>query len=84
MQLVELMQIAVQEKASDIHLSVGRPPMLRVHGELVPISDKPVLSAVLIQELVTPIIDENRLKILTRGWPSGFFLWCPKPGTFSG
>ena len=36
MQLVELMQIAVQEKASDIHLTVGRPPMLRIHGELRP------------------------------------------------
>lgn len=29
---------AVERKASDIHLAVGRPPSLRVHGELVELS----------------------------------------------
>jgi twitching motility protein PilT len=34
----------VRRRASDLHLKVGRPPMLRVHGELAP-TDLPVLRA---------------------------------------
>jgi twitching motility protein PilT len=30
----ELLKKAVDEKASDIHLTVGVPPMIRVHGQL--------------------------------------------------
>ena len=33
----ELLHLAVERKASDIHLTVGLPPMVRVDGELVPL-----------------------------------------------
>jgi twitching motility protein PilT len=33
-QLAELLAWCVQSNASDLHLSVGQPPMLRVHGQL--------------------------------------------------
>ena len=32
----ELLALAVKEGASDIHLTVGAPPVLRINGELVP------------------------------------------------
>ncbi|MFO7902087.1 MAG: hypothetical protein R6U98_05465 [Pirellulaceae bacterium] len=35
--------IAVEREASDVHLVVGRPPVLRVHGQLQPL-DEPNLS----------------------------------------
>lgn len=34
MNIVELVNIATEKKASDIHISVGIPPVLRVNGEL--------------------------------------------------
>lgn len=37
---------AVERNASDVHLSVGAPPVLRVNGDLVPLENWPVLSAV--------------------------------------
>lgn len=33
--ILELVQIAQQRQASDIHITVGLPPVFRVHGELV-------------------------------------------------
>ena len=38
-----VLQQLVQRNASDLHLKVGRPPTLRLHGELVPL-DQPALA----------------------------------------
>lgn len=37
MRIEELLRTAVERKASDLHLTVGLPPQLRVHGALVPL-----------------------------------------------
>ncbi len=42
MDLAELLQLAVEENASDLHLQAGMPPMLRVTGELQPVGDDAV------------------------------------------
>ena len=34
MNIVELLAFVVKNKASDLHLSAGMPPMIRVHGEV--------------------------------------------------
>ena len=34
MDVSELLMFSVKQKASDLHLSAGEPPMLRIHGEL--------------------------------------------------
>jgi twitching motility protein PilT len=39
MQIDDLLRIAVERKASDLHLKVGNFPYLRVDGELVPLAD---------------------------------------------
>jgi twitching motility protein PilT len=38
----ELLQLCVDEGASDLHLAVGDPPMLRIHGGLSPIDAPPL------------------------------------------
>ena len=42
--LNELVMIVVKEGASDLHLSEGRPPVIRVSGFLVPLVKMPMLS----------------------------------------
>ena len=37
-----VLQRMVQQNASDVHLKVGRPPMLRVNGDLVPLELPPL------------------------------------------
>src|SRR5438067_3941948 len=45
MSIDDLLRIAMERKASDLHLKVGNYPYLRVDGELVPLSDQPRISA---------------------------------------
>src|SRR6266571_615014 len=41
MNIDDLLRIAVERKASDLHLKVGNYPHVRVDGELVPLTDQP-------------------------------------------
>jgi len=36
-QLRELLNFTIQEKSSDLHISVGHPPVLRISGRLIPL-----------------------------------------------
>jgi twitching motility protein PilT len=36
-QLNELLSLAIQEQASDLHISVGHPPILRINSRLIPL-----------------------------------------------
>ncbi len=38
----ELLELAVNEGASDLHITVGLPPMLRIHGGLHPLQGDPL------------------------------------------
>jgi twitching motility protein PilT len=44
MDLANLCRLAMRVGASDIHLKVGVPPVLRIHGELRPVPDLPPLT----------------------------------------
>src|SRR5205085_12171980 len=41
----DLLRIAMERKASDLHLKVGNYPHCRIDGDLIPISDQPRVSA---------------------------------------
>jgi len=43
-ELNDLIEIVIQETASDIHFSVGSNPLIRVTGSLIPLLKKPVLT----------------------------------------
>src|SRR5438552_430495 len=45
MSIDDLLRIAMERKASDLHLKVGNYPYLRVDGELVALTDQPRVSA---------------------------------------
>ncbi len=45
MTIDDLLRIAMERKASDLHLKVGNYPHLRIDGELMPLSDQPRISA---------------------------------------
>ncbi len=59
--MTDLMQLAVDEKASDIHLRVGASPMFRIHGSLQPI-DFPELTPEDTLELVKEISGEEHFQ----------------------
>lgn len=45
---------AVELEASDVHIAVGYPPVLRLHGELHPL-EEPLLDGDAARELLTPL-----------------------------
>lgn len=61
-----LLEQVVRTKASDLHLQVGLPPMLRVDGSLQPIPNMPVLNDQMVEALVFAILDEGQQQILLK------------------
>ncbi len=58
---VSILQTAVQKKASDVHLVIGKPPMMRVRGEIVPIDGFQPIKPEESQKLVYSILfDQQR------------------------
>jgi twitching motility protein PilT len=56
----EICKAAVRFRASDIHLKVGLPPMIRVHGELQPVSAADELSAEVIGRIAWEMMTEGQ------------------------
>ena len=54
-----LLQFVVNLKASDLHISAGIAPTVRVDGELSPIAGAPVLSAEMAARLVASIMSKD-------------------------
>jgi twitching motility protein PilT len=61
-----LLEEVVKKKASDLHLQVGLPPMLRVDGKLGPVSGAEVLTDEAVETLVFAILDEDQKQILLK------------------
>ena len=63
-----LFHVMFERKASDLHLSVGMPPLIRKDGEITPLeADAPALDAVSMTALLDPIMPQkNRDEFLER------------------
>lgn len=59
-QLEELLATAGQNNASDIHLSPGNYPILRIDGRLIPLSNKKILDAEALEGLTMALLGEER------------------------
>jgi len=62
-ELEDLISIVTQEGASDLHLTVGAHPMIRVSGDLVPIVKKPELTPEDSLGLVMQVLNETNQKL---------------------
>jgi twitching motility protein PilT len=61
-----ILEEVVRRKASDLHMQVGLPPMLRVDGALMPITAIPDLDAKTIENLLFSLLDEEQKAILIK------------------
>lgn len=60
MDLYLLLKESIRQNASDLHLTVGIPPMLRVNGNMKAIENLPKLSADLVLELCYSILSQDQ------------------------
>ena len=61
-----LLEEVIKKKASDLHLQVGLPPMLRVDGSLIPVPSTDALSEEGVEVLVFAILDDDQKQILLK------------------
>lgn len=61
-----LLEEVIKKKASDLHLQVSLPPMLRVDGALTPVNGAQPLTEETIELLIFAILDEDQKQILLK------------------
>ena len=66
MNINDLFKIAVEKEASDLHIVVGMPPVLRVDGNLHEIENTSVLEQKSAQDLIFSILSEKQKDIFIR------------------
>lgn len=63
MDMNKLLRITVEKKASDLHISVGTPPIMRINGKLVRYGDKLMMPEDNLK-LVREIVNEEQFEAL--------------------
>lgn len=61
-----LLDQVIKKKASDLHIQVGLPPMLRVDGALVAVNGADILDEEAVEALIFSILDEDQKQILLK------------------
>ena len=60
MQLPDLLKMAVERKASDLHIKVGSPPVLRIDDKLVPLMELPRLGQDVVVGMAASIMSPKQ------------------------
>jgi len=76
MDISQLLTFAVRNKASDLHLSTGLPPMLRVDGDVRRIN-LPALEESDTYAMITDIMSDRQKKDLEEFWECDFSFEIP-------
>jgi len=61
-----LLEEVIRRNASDLHLQIGLPPMLRVDGSLIAIPGHRPLTAESVEKLIFSILDEDQRQVLLK------------------
>ncbi|MEY4248335.1 MAG: type secretion system protein [Actinomycetota bacterium] len=59
-ELDRLLRATVSASASDLHLTLGRPPMVRLSGDLIPIEGMSDLGAIELDRMIGSLMDEAK------------------------
>lgn len=62
-EVADLLQVMIKHNASDLHLKVGMPPMVRLDGELIPVGER-VLSDADCKRLVFASMNSSQKKAM--------------------
>jgi twitching motility protein PilT len=82
MDMIELLRKTVALGASDLHITAGRPPMMRIHGDLEPQAEFDVIDAESAEALVMQIISEEQRKELDETLELDCSYWIPDVSRF--
>ena len=66
-QIDELFKLMISQDASDLHLTSGAPPYLRIHGEMVRLEYKELTNED-VQQLIFGILNEKQKQNFIKDW----------------
>ena len=75
------LKLGVAQGCSDLHLAVGVPPMLRMHGDLMPIKFRDLGDAEL-EGYITEVLKPSQIKVLREGNDLDFSYVSAEGGRF--
>lgn len=78
MRIEDLLRLVVEKEASDLHLKVSSPPVLRIHGVLVPQIELPEVSRQAIDEIFEEITNEKQRELFAERLELDFSYEAPK------
>jgi twitching motility protein PilT len=81
MDINDILNEVLERGASDLHLTVGVPPIIRLHGSLIPL-DYSKLSPVDTQNLIYSILTQEQREKLERNWEFDFSYSVPGRARF--
>ncbi|WP_025674224.1 type IV pilus twitching motility protein PilT [Salinivibrio socompensis] len=81
MEITELLAFSVKHRASDLHLSAGVPPMVRVDGDVRKLS-LPVQSHQVVEQLITEVMNPVQQQTFTTEWEVDFSFELASVGRF--
>ena len=63
MNIQQLLGLTISRNASDLHLSVGFPPTLRIHGDLIPVPGEGSSTPEQVESLTAPLLSDYQKNI---------------------
>ncbi|MEA2291100.1 MAG: twitching motility protein PilT [Solirubrobacteraceae bacterium] len=78
----DILLAVVKQKASDLHITAGAPPMLRIRGSLVALEGMPRLTPTDTREIVYAILNSSQRQRLETDWQLDFAYSVPGVGRY--
>lgn len=82
MDIIELLKKAHSMNASDLHIKVGSPPVLRIDGELTPLTSESRFSPEDVVKVVYSVLTNEQKEIFKREKDIDFAYGVPRVGRF--
>lgn len=64
MDIKQILEMCVQYQASDVHIMVGVPPMLRLHGKLLTVPETSGVTPAQVEALITPLLNDQQRELV--------------------
>ena len=80
--LAEVLNNVVSQRASDLHIQVGRPPIIRVGGNLIQLLDYGALSDEAMENIIYGVLDDTQKQTLNQSRELDFSFEFGQMGRF--
>lgn len=82
MDIIEILTAASNAKASDVHIVIGKPPMVRIHGSIKPLPNFPVLTEEDSKSLIYSMLYQEQIARFEEKLELDFSYNVPNIGRF--